>query len=283
MHFLRQTAHIMMALDDLSRNVQAFYAVGIDGSLCQPLCIRNLLRLSVEHLNEVASDNLTLLLRVGHTSQVGKELGTSINTYNIQSQHLIVFHHLLELVLAQHAVINEDTSEAIANGSIQQNSSHAGVHTTRKTKNHTVFAQLLFQLSHRGINKRSGTPILLGTADVNHKILQQERTLNRVEHFRMELHSPNALVIGESRVDNICRATNHMKTFRNSRYGISMTHPHLRIGLETAEKRIFDIYILQMGATILTRVGLFHLSTIGKRDELGAITNAQNRHFAHKL
>ena len=153
MHLLGQSAHVMMALDDFSSNVQTFDAVGIDGALGKPTGIGNLLRLGIEHLNKVASDDLTLLFRIGHTSQVGKELGTRIHTNNIQSQHLVVFHDLLELVLAQHSMIYEDTSESIANGLVQQYCCDTGVHATRKAEYHAVIAQLLLQFSHRSIDK----------------------------------------------------------------------------------------------------------------------------------
>ena len=74
MHLLGQTAHVMVTLDDLTRDVERLDAVRIDGTLRQPLGISNLLSLSIEHLHEVATDNLALLLWVGNTCQVAKEL-----------------------------------------------------------------------------------------------------------------------------------------------------------------------------------------------------------------
>ena len=38
MHLLWQSAHVMMALDNLSGDVKTLYAVGIDGALCEPFC-----------------------------------------------------------------------------------------------------------------------------------------------------------------------------------------------------------------------------------------------------
>ena len=63
-----------MALDNLACNVERLDTVGIDSALCKPLGTSLLLSLSVEHLNEVATDNLTLLLRIGYTSQIVEEL-----------------------------------------------------------------------------------------------------------------------------------------------------------------------------------------------------------------
>ena len=55
-HLLRQSAHVVVALDDLARDVQRLDTVRVDGTLRQPLGIGDLLRLGIEHLHEVAAD-----------------------------------------------------------------------------------------------------------------------------------------------------------------------------------------------------------------------------------
>ena len=100
MHLLGQTADIVMRLDDLARDIERLDAVGINSALSQPLGILDLLGFSVEYLDEVASDDLTLLLGVTHTCQVGKELLRSIHTNYIEAETLIVVHHIAELVLS---------------------------------------------------------------------------------------------------------------------------------------------------------------------------------------
>lgn len=104
----------MVALDNLTRDIQRLDTVGIDSTLRQPFGIGDLLRLSIEDLDEVTSDNLTLLLRVRDSCQVGKELLTGIHTNHVQAQYLIIVEHLLELVLAKHAMVDEDTGEVLA-------------------------------------------------------------------------------------------------------------------------------------------------------------------------
>lgn len=51
-HLLGQTAHIVMALDGLARNVQALDAVGINGALRQPAGIGYLVRFGIEDLDK---------------------------------------------------------------------------------------------------------------------------------------------------------------------------------------------------------------------------------------
>ena len=65
---------MQVALDYLACDVERLDAVGVDCALSKPLCAGLLLSLSVEHLNEVAAYNLTLLLRIGYTSQIVEEL-----------------------------------------------------------------------------------------------------------------------------------------------------------------------------------------------------------------
>ena len=129
-HLLRKTTYIVMALDHLTGNVQALDAVWIDGTLSKPLGTGLLLSLSIEHLNEVATNNLTLLLWIGNASQICEELSRSIHANHIQAQALVILHHITELILAKHTMVNEDTSKVLADSLVQENGSYAGIHTT---------------------------------------------------------------------------------------------------------------------------------------------------------
>ena len=132
-HLLRQATNVVVTLNDLTRDVQRLDTIGIDCTLRQPLGIGDLLRLGIEHLNEIAADDLTLLLRIGDTSQVSEELLAGIDSDHVETQHLIVVHHLTELVLTEHTVIDEDTGEAVADSSVQQHGSDGGVDTSAQT------------------------------------------------------------------------------------------------------------------------------------------------------
>ncbi len=90
----------MMALYNHARDTKALYAVGIDSALRKPLGIGNLLCLSVEHLDEVASYNLTFLFGVGDSFEVFEELLRRIDTDNVKSESFVSLHNLLELVFA---------------------------------------------------------------------------------------------------------------------------------------------------------------------------------------
>ena len=273
-----------MALDDLTSNIQTLDTVGIDSSLCQPLGSGLLLSLGIEYLHKVAAYNLALLLRIGHTSQVGKELLGCIHTNHVQTQTLVILHHITELVLAKHTVIYEDTSKILANGLVQKNGSHTGVDTTRKAKDHLVITQLCLQLCHCSLYERVSTPVLLAATDIYHKVLQQLSTLQRVEHLWMELNSPYRL-LGRSiccKLDIRCRS-DALIVLRDGCDGITMTHPNLRVLYKSLEKRIGGIKLLQVGTPILTAVSSLYLSTLGIREILSAIANAEHRNATNKL
>ena len=153
LHIFGKSAHVVVALDGHAGDAQALDAVGIYGALCQPFRIGNLLCLGVEHLNEVAADNLTLLLRVGHAFKVLEEPLRGVYAYDVEPQSLISFHHLAELVFTQHAVVDEDTREVLADGFVEQGGADGGVDATRQSEDDAVGANLLLQFLYRAFDE----------------------------------------------------------------------------------------------------------------------------------
>ena len=64
--------------------------------------------------------------------------------------------------------------------------------------------------------------------------------------------------------------------FRQFGDGVTMTHPHLRMVVQTFQQRIVVLKLSQVGASVLTAAGGFHIATIGVRHELRAVANAEN-------
>ena len=132
MHILRQTAHVMVALDGLARYIQTFNPIGIDSPLCQPTRILYLLRLRVEYLHEVPTDNLAFLLGVGNVFEVAEEPLRCIHADYVQSQSFIIVHYIAELIKTQHTVIHKDARQPVAYRSVEQHCRHRRVHTARQ-------------------------------------------------------------------------------------------------------------------------------------------------------
>ena len=283
-HLLRKTTYIVMALDYLTSDVQTLDTVWIDSTLSQPLGTSLLLSLSIENLHEVAADNLTLLLRICNTSQIIEELLRSINTNHVQAQALVILHYITELILSEHTVIYEDTGEVLADSLVQENSSYAGINTTRKAQDNLVIAQLCLQLSYSSFNERVSTPVLLTTADIYHEILQELCTLQRMEHLWVELYSPNRL-LGRSisSILHIGSRSDALIVLRNSCDGIAMTHPNLRVLDESLEQWILLVELLQVSTTILTAVSSLHLTALSVREELSTVADTEHRDATDKL
>src|SRR3712207_663965 len=119
-----------MTLDGHTRNTEALDTVGINRTLGQPFGVGYLLGLGIEHFHEVTTYNLTLLFRVGNTFEVLKELLAGVHSYHVQAQSLISLHNFGKLILAQHAMIHEDTSEIFTDGTVQQRSTYGRIHTS---------------------------------------------------------------------------------------------------------------------------------------------------------
>ena len=283
-HLLGQTTHIMMALDDLACDIEALDAVGIDGSLGKPLGIGYLVRLLVEHLHEVAADDLALLLGFCHAFQVAEEAFAGIHTYNVQAQALVVVHHIGELVLAEHAVIYEDTGELVADGTVEQNGCHAAIHASREAKDDTVGAYLLAELLHGSIHKIGRRPVLTASADIHHKVAQQLGALQGVEHFGVELHAPYRLVVGGiGCIFHLVGAGYGVEALGQSRDGVSVAHPHLAALLKPMEERVVEVDGGQVGATILAAASRLHLAAQRVAHELRSIADTQDGHAAAEL
>ena len=109
---------------------------------------------------------------IAHILQIFEEFGTCVHTHHIETKPLVGIHHLLELILAQHTVINEDTREVFADGPVKQCGTNRGVDAARKAEDDAVVADLLAELIDRGLDKRGSAPLLTAVTDVNDKIPQ---------------------------------------------------------------------------------------------------------------
>ena len=100
----------------------------------------------------------------------------------------------------------------------------------------------------------------------------------------MELNGPYGLGgAGKGCVGNIGRRANHLEILRDSRDGVTMTHPHLRMLLKALEERIGGVDRLEISAAILTAIGLLNLTAKGVGDELSTIADTQYWDAAYKL
>ena len=140
MHLLGQSADVVVALDDLAGDVERLDAVRVDGALGEPLGVSNLFGLGIEDLDEVAAYDFAFLLGFGDACQVAEELLGGIDADDVESEDAVVVEHLLELVLAQHAVVDEDAGEALSDGFVEQYGGNAGVYAAGESEDDAVVA-----------------------------------------------------------------------------------------------------------------------------------------------
>ena len=265
-----------MALDDLARDVQALYAVGVNGALCQPAGIGYLVGFGVEHLHEVATDDFTLLFRVGHALQVLEEFLRRIHADDVQPEALVVVHHVLEFVLAQQAMVHEDAGQVLPDSAVQQHGGYRRIHASAQAQNDAVVANLLFQLRHRSVYKRSRAPRLVATAGLNHKVLQHLRAVFAVKYLGVELHAPRLLALhlvgGNFHLVGRC---NDFESCGNGSDGVAVAHPHLRAGAHAMKQQVIRIKRAEVRPPVLTAPGRLYLAAVGIGHELRAVADAQ--------
>ena len=173
---LGQPADVVVALDGgrlLALGAARLDHVGVDGALRQPLGAGALAGLALEHLDELAADDLALGLGVGHTSQVAHELLATIDVNHSRVQAPLEHgHHLLGLVEAQQTVVDEDAGELVADGAVDERRSHARVDTATQAEDHLVAAHLRANGRHRLSDVVAHDPVAAAAADVAHKAAQ---------------------------------------------------------------------------------------------------------------
>ena len=78
-------------------------------------------RLGLEHLDELAADDLPLLLRVADPGEPLQELraGVDVDDAGVQPAHEHL-HDQARLVLAQQPVVDEDAGELVADGAMDE-------------------------------------------------------------------------------------------------------------------------------------------------------------------
>ena len=105
-----------------------------------------------------------------------------------------------------------------------------------------------------------------------------------MEHLGVELHCPYRLLgAGKGGVLHVLSTADNLEIAWDGGDGVTMTHPHLRTLLESLEQRVVEIDSLEVGTSILARVGLFYLTTQCIADKLGSVADTQHRYTSNKL
>lgn len=170
---LGQTAHVVVGLDQLVLAVgAALDDVGEDGALGEELHLAQLLRLFLEHADELFTDDLALSFGVGDALQLVKETIRGVDRHEVHAELILEdLLHLFELALAQQPVIDEDADEVAADRFVYERGAHRAVHAAGKPEQHLfvtdlcadggnlLFDEILFHLSSCDEARDAPTPV----------------------------------------------------------------------------------------------------------------------------
>ena len=96
-----------------------------------------------------------------------------------------------ELVLAQHAVVDEDTGEAVADGALHQYRGHGGIDSSGKGADGAAIAYLFADGGDGRLDEMRRGPVGFGVADVEEEVAQQVGSAGSVADLGMKLYGPD--------------------------------------------------------------------------------------------
>ncbi len=192
-HVLRQPADVVMRLDDVrlaGGRAGRFDHVRIDRALRQPLDALELVRLFVEHLDELAADDLALLFRVADTVQRVEEALGRVDAYHANTQVVAErVHHLVALVVAQQPVVDEHAGELVTDRFVKKRGNDGRIDAAGQAEQDLGIANLLAHPGDAVRDDIAGRPVAGAAADVVDEALHDRLALQRVSDFRVELHT----------------------------------------------------------------------------------------------
>ena len=104
--------------------------------------------LLVEDVDEAFADDLAFAFRLGDAGELAEEFGRCVDADHIQTEAFVVVEYIAELVFAQHAVVNEDTGQILADSAVEKHCGHRRIDAAAQSEHYFVVAQLLLELSH---------------------------------------------------------------------------------------------------------------------------------------
>ena len=280
-HVFGQAADIVVRLDGVGFvgfRARAFDNVGVDGALRQPFGVGEFFLFCIKYFDEFGADDFAFALGVGNAGEFVKKLvfGVNVNHAHAQVAGKHVHHHLT-FVLAQQAVIDEDTGELVADGAVNQRGGHGGIDAARQTQNHFVAADLLADFGHGFVDVVGHRPAWFGIANVQHKAVEQGAALLGVGYFGVELDAVK-LFGGVFHHSNRAgeRVADDAEAFRQFGHFVAVAHPHVeRVGLavrKAARELAVDGFHLGVTELALVAGGDFAAEVV--RHKLHAVADA---------
>lgn len=259
--------------------------IGVQSTLEEPLDLGtlvlglglDLLSLLLEDVNEGVADELALLLGLGDALETIQEALGGVNDSQVDTKVLV--QGLLDdvaLVQTHAAVVDEHGVEAVADGLLHELGStalishhpiiesmainlHSGVDTTAdSTQNMVSLADQLANAGNLLVDEAGHGPVLLSTANVDGKVLQDGSTERGVGDLGVELHTVEGLgLVGNTGIGGVGGGGDGVEVGGELDELVTVTHPDLYLALEAGEQLV-DVALVvealgvEVGVTILT-------------------------------
>jgi hypothetical protein len=146
LHALGQAADVVVRLDDVrlaGLRARGLDDVGVDRALPQPLHVFDESGLLLEDLDEQASDDLALRLRLVDALE---RVEIALRRVDADHAHAHVarhrLHHLVAFAEAQETRVDEHARELVADRALEQRGDDRRIHTARQPEQHVIGADL---------------------------------------------------------------------------------------------------------------------------------------------
>ena len=195
--------------------------------------------LLLEHADELLSDDRALLLRLGHAREPREEPLARVDVderdVEVVAERL---DHLLGLVLAQEAVVDEHARELVADRLVHEERRDRGVDASGQPADDPLGADLGADPLDLLLDHSRRRPCRGRAGDVVEEALQHPLALGRVDDLGMELDAvPAVLGVLERRDRGRLRRGRDARARRRRRDGVAVAHPHHLLAREVVEQR----------------------------------------------
>ena len=279
--FSRQTAHVVMALDDSAAlDAAALDHIGIDRALGKMIALTQLRGGVLEYLHKFPADDFSLLFRLGHAFERSVEAFRCIDSLQLHREGPGEnVHHLIALSGAHEAVIHIDAGQAIANRAIQQRSGNRAVHAAGQSQQYRAIADLPANLSNGALRIGFHRPVGLDFADAEQEVFQHRHAFLGMGDLRVELHAVEL----SFRIRHGCgRAVggvgDDLESLGRLNHLPGMAHPADAFGPHALQQSVLILIHVNDCPPVLALYASFDHAAQQMRRQLHAVADSQHRH-----
>src|SRR6266511_84408 len=242
LHVLGQTADGVVRLG-LGRDAvlapARFDHIRVERPLAEIADVAQPPRLGLEHADELLADAPALLLGIGHAVEPLEEslLGVDVDERDVEVTPERL-DYLDGLVLAEQAVIDEDTGELVADRLVHEQRRYGRVDAAGERTEHELTSHLLPNTLDLLLDHRRRRPGRWRVGDRVQEVLQQVGAVRRVDDLRMELDAvETSLGMLEGGDRGRGRGGGHLRAHRRLDDRVAVAHPHRLLAGNSLEER----------------------------------------------